>query len=342
MKQLNGLIDSQQLEKDVLEEIFSTADEMKIMVSQETQLKEEIRKAKNIEEALQIKKSNSRHPYTNLLSGMILGNIFYEKSTRTSWSFKIAMLLLGGMCVNTDDAKTFSSVAKGESLEDTIRVLSGYPLDVITLRYDKVGGAKRAQAFSSKPVINAGDGKGQHPTQALLDIYTMIEVFGEPTNLNILIMGDLDNGRTVRSLAYNIGKHYPKNVIHFGSPEKVKIGDDIKEFLSRHNVEWHEHFKLTPDLIRSAQVVYQTRIQKERFEDNLTLFREVEAESELFIVDEDFLEQMDENGIIMHPLPRVNEITYAVDNDSRAHYFQQALNGIYVRMALLKMILIGY
>lgn len=312
MKKLDGVIDAQQFDRETLEAVFSIADEMK------------------------------KNPNPKLLKGKIMGSIFYEPSTRTRWSFEIAMMRLGGQCISTESAGIFSSAAKGESLEDTVRVLSGYPIDLITLRYYKRGGAERAQKFSSIPVINAGDGNGQHPTQALLDLYTIRQKYPNLSGLKIAMMGDLANGRTVRSLCYFLAKHFPDNEIYFISPEEVKMQDDIKEYLNNHNVKWQELFEITPEIINKMNVIYQTRIQEERFKEDVELFKKVSARSKNFIINDEFIEQMDENGIILHPLPRVNEITYTIDKNHRSFYFQQAWNGVYVRMALLKMILIGY
>jgi len=312
MKKLNGVINAQQFDRETLEAVFLIADEMK----------------KNID--------------PELLKGKIMGSLFYEPSTRTRWSFEIAMLKLGGQCISTESAGIFSSAAKGESLEDTIRVLSGYPIDLLTLRYNKKGGAERAEKFSRVPVINAGDGNGQHPTQALLDLYTIRQKYPKISGLKIAMMGDLANGRTVRSLCYFLAKHFPDNEIYFISPEAVRMQDDIKEYLDKHGAKWQELFEITPEIIAKMNVIYQTRIQKERFQENVSLFEEVSKASEMFVIGEDFVGQMDKDAIILHPLPRVNEIAYAVDKDPRACYFQQAWNGVYVRMALLKMILIGY
>lgn len=312
MRKLEGVIHAQQFDRETLEAVFTIADEMK------------------------------KNPNPELLKGKIMGNIFYEPSTRTRWSFEIAMLKLGGQCISTESAGIFSSAAKGESLEDTIRVLSGYPIDLITLRYNKKGGAERAAKFSRVPVINAGDGTGQHPTQALLDLYTIRQKYPKISGLKIAMAGDLANGRTVRSLCYFLAKHFPDNEIYFFSPEAVKMQDDIKEYLDKHGAKWQELFEITPEIVGQMNVIYQTRIQKERFKENMSLFEEVSKASEMFVIDEDFVEQMDKKGIILHPLPRVNEIAYAVDKDPRAYYFQQAWNGVYIRMALLKMILVGY
>lgn len=312
MKKLGSVVESQQFDSETLEAVFQITDEMREKIDPQA------------------------------LCGKIIVTDFYEASTRTRFSFEIATLRLGGQYIGTDNARSFSSAAKGESLEDSIRVISSYPVDAIVLRYDKKGGAERAHKFSRVPIINAGDGNGQHPTQALTDLYTIRGKYGSIKGLRIAMMGDLENGRTVRSLSYFLAKHFSDNEIIFISPEKVKMHQDIKDYLDRYNVKWHEFFQLTPELIKSVDVFYQTRVQKERFENNSRLLEEITAAREKFIIDEDFLEQMDENGIIMHPLPRVDEIKYEVDADPRAYYFTQAEYGVYVRMALLKMMLCGY
>ena len=311
MKKLGGVIEAQQFNAETLKTIFRIAEKME------------------------------RKPVQRFLKGKIMASLFYEPSTRTRLSFESAMKRLGGEVVSTENAQQFSSKAKGESLEDSIRVISAY-CDVIVLRYHKEGGAERAQRFSRVPVINAGDGKGQHPTQALLDLYTIQKAFGGVNGLTVVMVGDLANGRTVRSLSYFLAKHFPDNRIIFVSPAQTKMGDDIKLYLNEHNVKWSE----TDDLRATApvaDVIYQTRVQRERFKDDAqSAYEEVVKEIERFTINAEILDLMKKKAIIMHPLPRVTEISFAVDKDPRARYFQQAENGLYVRMALLKMILAGY
>jgi len=311
MKQLNGVIESQQFDQQTLNEIFRIAAEMETMRS------------------------------SDQLKGRMMASLFYEPSTRTRLSFEAAMCRLGGSVISTENAQQFSSKAKGESLEDSIRVISGY-CDVIVLRYHKEGGASRAQKFSKVPVINAGDGKGQHPTQALLDLYTIIKAFGKISGLTIAMVGDLANGRTVRSLSYLLGKHYSDNKIIFVSPSQTRMGEDVKQYLTSCNISWEETDDLK-NVAPSSDVIYQTRVQRERFQDvDPATYEKVIKESEKFNINSDTLASMKKDSIIMHPLPRVTEISYAVDSDPRARYFEQAENGLYVRMALLKMILAGY
>ena len=310
MKKLPGVIDAQQFDSRTLEKIFSLASEME------------------------------KGKFSQILKDKIITSLFYEPSTRTRLSFEAAAKRLGGEVIGTENAKEFSSKAKGESLEDSVRVISAY-CDVIVLRYHKEGGAERASKFSRVPIINAGDGTGQHPTQALLDLYTIKKEFGQIKGLKIAMVGDLMNGRTVRSLCYFLAKHFPNNMIYFVSPEKTRMKEDIKKYLDKYNVKWEEKINLK-DIIKSVDVVYQTRVQKERFRDDRETYAQVMRESEKLIINKEMADIMKDNSIIMHPLPRITEISYDVDKNKRARYFEQAKNGLYVRMALLKMILIGY
>jgi aspartate carbamoyltransferase catalytic subunit len=258
--------------------------------------------------------------------------LFYEPSTRTRLSFEAAMLRLGGQTMGTDNAREFSSAAKGETLEDTIRIVSGYA-DAIVLRHNEEGAAKRAAAVSSVPVINAGDGPGQHPTQALLDLYTIRDDLGHIDGIRIAMVGDLANGRTVRSLTYLLSK-FSDIRICFVAPPQVAMRKDIKDHLDEHKVPWFE----TQDLdvvLPQVDVVYQTRIQKERFTDEAS-YRAVKG---VYRIDASTLARMSKEAIVMHPLPRVDEIAPEVDSDPRAAYFRQARNGLWIRMALLERLL---
>jgi len=270
----------------------------------------------------------------SLLHGKIMITLFYEPSTRTRLSFETAMLRLGGQVVSTENAAQFSSAAKGETLEDTIRVVSGYG-DVIVMRHFEEGAAFRASQVSSIPIINAGDGTGQHPTQALLDLYTIQKELGQIDDVTVAMVGDLANGRTVRSLAYLLS--FYKNIrLFFVSPPNVRMRDDIKHHLAQHGVSFTESSSLE-EVAPQIDVIYQTRIQRERF----TSILEYEKTRGIYIITEDILHRMKPKAIIMHPLPRVDEISYEVDRDPRAAYFRQAHNGLFIRMALLKKILIG-
>lgn len=263
----------------------------------------------------------------------IMATLFYEPSTRTRFSFESAMHRLGGRVITTENAREFSSVSKGETLEDTIRILNGYA-DLIVIRHFEVGAAQRAAAVSQVPVINAGDGVGQHPTQALLDLYTIEKEIGAVDGLEIAMVGDLAQGRTVRSLSYLLGK-FSGVKIYFVAPELLKMKEDILAYLREHGVDYEERGDLEGVLPR-VRVVYQTRVQKERFGDRIA---DYEKCRDLYIIGPASLRLMRRDAIIMHPLPRVNEIAMEVDQDPRAAYFRQAQNGLYVRMALLKMVM---
>jgi len=272
---------------------------------------------------------------SNSLSEKKMITFFYEPSTRTRASFEIAMNMLGGKVVfSTENARQFSSVAKGETIEDTIRVLCSYKPNVIVIRADEQGMVKRAAQFSSVPIINAGDGTGQHPTQALLDIYTIQKEIGRINGTTIAMVGDLTRGRTVRSLSYLYAK-FPDVKIYFVAPPTLKIKEDIKEYLKKHNVWFQEEDDLKK-VAPLVDVIYQTRIQKERTSS-------LEGTEELikgsYIINQEIMNLMKKDAIVMHPLPRVDEISSEVDIDHRAAYFRQAENGLYIRMALLQMLL---
>jgi aspartate carbamoyltransferase catalytic subunit len=271
---------------------------------------------------------------SNILSGKKMISLFYEPSTRTRASFEMAMDMLGGRVVfSTENARQFSSAAKGETLEDTIRILNGYRPDVIVLRCDEEGGAKRAAKVSQAPIINAGDGAGEHPTQALLDIYTIKRELGRISGISIAMVGDLTRGRTVRSLSRLLTK-FDIRKIYFVSSEVAKMRDDIKGELKRYGALFAEKNDLR-DIAKEVDVIYQTRTQKERGE----LLDRFEKTPSFCVVNQEVLDLMKKNAIVMHPLPHTEEIAPEVDSDPRAAYFRQAENGLYVRMALLKMIL---
>jgi len=263
----------------------------------------------------------------------IMAMLFYEPSTRTRFSFESAMHRLGGHVISTENAAEFSSVAKGETLEDTIRILNGYA-DVIVIRHKEVGSAKRAAAVSRVPVINAGDGPGQHPTQALLDLYTIRKEIGHIDGLRIAMVGDLAQGRTVRSLTYLLSK-FQDVVLYFVAPPLLKMKEDILEHLRERNVTFFEETSLEK-VLPLVDVVYQTRIQKERFGDRIADYEKCRG---IYILTSESLKLMKPQSLIMHPLPRLEEIAMEVDLDPRAGYFRQAQNGLYVRMALLTMVL---
>jgi aspartate carbamoyltransferase catalytic subunit len=268
------------------------------------------------------------------LGGLIMATLFYEPSTRTRLSFESAMLRLGGAVIGTEAAREFSSVIKGETLEDTIRMVSAYA-DVIVLRHDEAGAAARAAAVADVPIVNAGDGPGEHPTQALLDLYTIDNELGRVEGLHVALCGDLRYGRTARSLALLLSL-YPGVRLTFVAPDVVQMGPDILALMAAREVPYTVTDSLL-DTVHDVDVLYQTRIQKERFSDPSEYDR---ARGETRI-DAAVMAQLPAGAIVMHPLPRVDEIDPAVDADPRAAYFRQARNGVVIRMALLEMLLAG-
>lgn len=265
-----------------------------------------------------------------LLKGKILTNLFYEPSTRTASSFTAAMERLGGSVIPINEVK-YSSVAKGESLPDTIRSLECYS-DVIVLRHPEVGASALAAKYAHKPIINAGDGIGEHPTQALLDLFTIIEERGNPDGLTITMLGDLKFGRTVHSLSRLLSLYDIK--LNFISPDILKLPREIIDELENKGVPYQEFTELE-DPLPETDVLYVTRVQKERFEDP----EEYEQVKGIYIINPETLEPAKDDMIIMHPLPRVGEISMELDDDPRAAYFRQMEYGMYVRMALLAMVL---
>ena len=304
VQHLQHVVESQQFSRQLLDELMTRASEME----------------------------REPHRAAGRLQGRVMAALFYEPSTRTRLSFEAAMLRLGGRTMGTDNAHEFSSAAKGESLEDTIRIVNGYA-DVIVLRHDEEGAARRAAAVSQVPVINAGDGRGQHPTQGLLDVYTIRAELGRIDGVKIAMVGDLANGRTVRSLAYLLSK-YRDVQVWFVAPPQVAMRQDIKDHLDERGVRWSETEDLE-SVLATVDVVYMTRIQKERFSD----LAGYEALKGVYRVDAHTLRKLQPNSIVMHPLPRLDEIATEVDTDPRAAYFRQARNGLFIRMALLDMVL---
>jgi len=268
------------------------------------------------------------------LDGKILATLFYEPSTRTRLSFESAMLKLGGKVIGTENAGEFSSAVKGESLEDSIRVISAYA-DCIVMRHKETGAAVKAAHVSDVPIINAGDGKGQHPTQALLDVYTIYREFGRLDNFKIAMVGDLASGRTVRSLCYLLGK-FQNNEIIFVSPSNLRMKEDIKEYLLKHNIQFREEDDLIK-ILPEVDVIYMTRIQKERIS-----LEDYEKAKGKYVINSKNLDLIRQNARVMHPLPHVEEIDLPFEveqQDKRIAYFRQAENGLYARMALLESVL---
>lgn len=258
----------------------------------------------------------------------IMATLFYAPSTRTRFSFEAAMHRLGGRVLSTEHARAFSSEIEAEQVEDSIRIIGGYS-DVIVLRHFEEDGAKRAAQVSPVPIINAGDGDGgQHPTQALLDLYTIYRE--RPLNgLSVAIIGELDKGRTARSLAYLLAK-FERVKMFFVSPPDLQMKPDILEYLDDHGVTYEMESEIDR-VIGEVDAVYQTRIRPERLPDAGSMKQ--------YAVDSAVLQRMKPDAMILHPLPRTVEIDRSVDADPRAFYFRQAQNGLYVRMALLTMIL---
>jgi aspartate carbamoyltransferase catalytic subunit len=259
----------------------------------------------------------------------IMATLFYKPSTRTRFSFEASMHRLGGKVITTERANEFSSEVRGEHLEDTIRIISNCS-DVIVLRHTEEGAAKRAAQVSGVPVINAGEGAGgQHPTQALLDLYTIYKECKALNGLSVALIGALDNGRTARSLAYLLSK-FERVKLYFIAPPGLQIKPDILSYLDHHRVEY-ELGESLEKILSQVDVVYRTHIDRERLQR-----RDIDLST--YNINVDTLKKMKSNAIIMHPLPRSVEIDPAVDNDPRAVYFSQSRNGLFVRMALLTLL----
>lgn len=300
------LTTKQFLSRNVLENIFSIADELE--------------------------RKDRKGKVPQLLKGKILATLFYEPSTRTRFSFETAMLKLGGQIITTENAKDFSSAIKGETIEDTVCVVGNY-VDAIVLRHPGNGTAAKAAEVSLVPIINSGDGSREHPTQALLDLYTIKKELGRVDNLKIGLVGDLLYGRTIHSLISLLSIF--KNIdLYLISPKELKLPGEYKKILRDKGIKFAEDDSVEK-IISLVDVLYMTRIQKERFK-SLSLYDKVKNS---FIIDKDMMDKFPKKSIIMHPLPRVKEISTDVDKDKRAAYFRQAGNGLYIRMALLKICL---
>lgn len=293
-----------QFSPDDLEEIFAVAEEMRMMVK--------------------------RVGTFDLLKGKVLANLFYEPSTRTSSSFIAAIERLGGSAIPINEVR-YSSVTKGESLPDTVRTLESYS-DVIVLRHPDTGAAATAARYCRKPIINAGDGTGEHPTQALLDLFTIREEIGKVDGLTITMLGDLKYGRTVHSLARLLALYKVK--LNYVAPDILQMPRSLVDELRARGIPQAEPTSLD-DVLAETDVLYVTRVQKERFENP----GEYESVKNAYVIDPAIMARAKQRMILMHPLPRVSEITMEVDNDPRAAYFRQMEYGLYVRMALLAMVL---
>lgn len=290
-----------QFDKEKLEYVFQRANEMREMVQ--------------------------RVGTADLLKGYVLGCIFYEPSTRTSSSFIAAMQRLGGGVIPITSGVQFSSVSKGETLGDTMRTLQQY-CDVIVLRHPVIGSANEAAEAASVPILNAGDGAGEHPTQALLDLFTIQDELGTIDGLNIAMVGDLRFGRTVHSLTKLLTMYDVE--LNFVSPEILRLPLNIMNKVRDAGLSARESHDVA-DVIEKADVLYVTRVQKERFSD-LAQYESVQG---AYIIDPELMKMAKEKMVVMHPLPRIGEISEAIDSDPRAAYFRQVQNGMFVRMALL-------
>ncbi len=286
--------------------------------------------AEEIHSILNLAADFEANPHQRLLEGSIISTLFYEPSTRTRLSFESAVNRLGGRVIGFSEASS-SSVSKGESLKDTILTVSNYS-DLIVMRHPLEGSAKYASEVAPVPVINAGDGAHQHPTQTLLDLYSIKKTQGKLDNLNICLVGDLKYGRTVHSLLMAMSHFNP--VFNFIAPDELKMPDEYKLFLDKKGIKYYEHSDLD-DNIKYADIIYMTRVQRERFADPV----EYEKVKNVYILRNEMLNGTKDNMRILHPLPRVNEINVDVDTNPKAYYFTQALNGVYTRMAIIAKIL---
>lgn len=267
------------------------------------------------------------NPNQDILKGKVIATLFFEPSTRTRLSFETAVNRLGGKIIGFADASTTSGT-KGETLKDTIKMVSNYA-DLIVMRNPIEGAARYASEVSNVPIVNAGDGANQHPTQTMLDLYSIRKTQGKIDGINICMVGDLKYGRTIHSLIQALSHFNPK--FTFIAPKELELPEEYKLFCMAHNISFTEHSELNEANIADADILYMTRVQKERFTD---LF-EYEKVKDVYTLKNKLLEDTKPNLRILHPLPRVNEIDYDVDNNPKAYYFQQAKNGVYARQAVI-------
>lgn len=279
---------------------------------------------------LEVAADFENNPHQRILSDKVVATLFFEPSTRTRLSFESAANQLGSRIIGFSDASN-SSVTKGETLHDTIIMVSSYA-DLIVMRHPKEGSARYASEVSKVPVINAGDGANQHPTQCLLDMYSIKKTQGRLDNLKVAFVGDLKYGRTVHSLTHALCQF--NCTFHLVSPEELKLPSSVKQEIKNNNLEYFQHTNLE-EVLPIADIVYMTRVQRERFSDPM----EYEKVKDAYILNASMLKDCKPNMKILHPLPRVNEIATDVDATPYAYYFQQAQNGVYVRQALISLIL---
>lgn len=282
---------------------------------------------------IQMAKEFEMHPNREILKGKVVATLFFEPSTRTRLSFETAANRLGAKVIGFSDAKV-TSATKGETLKDTILMVSNYA-DVIVMRHHIEGAAQYASEIAPVPIVNAGDGAHQHPSQCMLDLYSIYKTQGTLENLNIFLVGDLKYGRTVHSLIMAMRHFNP--TFHFIAPKELAMPDEYKLYCKQHGIKYVEHTDFNEDIIAEADILYMTRVQKERFSDLM----EYERVKNAYILKKDMLCKARQNMKILHPLPRVNEIAYDVDEDPHAYYIQQAQNGLYAREAIISDVL-GY
>ena len=267
-----------------------------------------------------------KHPNRELLKGKVVATLFFEPSTRTRLSFETAANRLGARVIGFSDAKA-SSVSKGETLKDTVLMVANYA-DVIVMRHYVEGAAQYASEVAPVPIVNAGDGAHMHPSQCLLDLYSIYKTQGTLDNLNIYLVGDLKYGRTVHSLITAMRHVNP--TFHFIAPKELAMPEEYKIYCRNHGIKYVEHTEFNEDVIADADILYMTRVQKERFSDLM----EYERVKNVYILKRQMLAKAKPNMKIMHPLPRVNEIAYDVDESQHAYYIQQAGNGLFAREAI--------
>ncbi|HAQ21572.1 MAG TPA: aspartate carbamoyltransferase [Prolixibacteraceae bacterium] len=272
-----------------------------------------------------------QNPNQRLLEGKVVASLFFEPSTRTRLSFETAINRLGGRIIGFSDAGS-SSVSKGETLHDTTRMVSNY-VDLIVMRHPLEGSARYAAEVADVPVINAGDGANQHPTQTLLDMYSILKTQGTLDNINIFMIGDLKYGRTVHSLLMALSE-FENPIFNFIAPEELAMPEEYKLFLKERGIRFFEHTEINEN-INHADIIYMTRVQKERFMDPI----EYEKVKNVYILKNSMLKDTKPNMRILHPLPRINEIHTDVDKNEKAYYFTQARNGVYTRQAIIAHIL---
>lgn len=268
-----------------------------------------------------------KHPNREILKGKVVATLFFEPSTRTRLSFETAANRLGARVIGFSDAKV-TSATKGETLKDTILMVSNYA-DAIVMRHYIEGAAQYASEVAPIPIINAGDGAHQHPSQCMLDLYSIYKTQGTLENLNICLVGDLKYGRTVHSLIMAMRHFNP--TFHFIAPKELAMPNEYKIYCKEHNIKYVEHTAFNEKIINEADILYMTRVQKERFSDLM----EYEKVKNVYILKNDMLNNSRDNMKILHPLPRVNEIEYEVDTNPHAYYIQQAQNGLYAREAII-------